>query len=254
VLLTYIDAVIVQAYLGNHDTALYGASYRLLLALMIIPLVYADAATRSLAYLADHDRDELRVLYRRVTRHMFMLGLPIATGGALLSGPLVELLFGPEYREAATTAALLLLGLAFAYPNSLATTTALAIGRERSVALIYGSGLLLNVGLNLWLVPTVGIEGAGIAMLAAQAWLLGGMMLACGRSGLRPLSAVALGKVVVAAGAMGLAVLALRDLPLPVPVLAGMLVYGAALVAVRALDREDVQALTSRLRRSRSPA
>jgi stage V sporulation protein B len=185
---------------------------------------------------------------------MFMLGLPIATGGALLAGQLVELLFGAEYREAATTAALLLLGLAFAYPNSLATTTALAIGRERAVALIYGSGLLLNVALNLWLVPSVGIEGAGIAMLAAQAWLLGGMATVCWRSGLRPLSAVALAKLVVAAGAMGLAVLALRDLPLPVPVLAGALVYGAALVAVRALHPDDVRVLKSRLRPSRSGA
>jgi O-antigen/teichoic acid export membrane protein len=248
VLLTYLDAVIVQAYKGNQATALYGASYRLLLALMIIPLVYADAATRSLAHLARDDRASLRRLYRRVTRHMFMLGLPIATGGALLAGPLVELLFGSDYREAASTAALLLLGLVFAYPNSLATTTALAIGRERDVALIYGTGLLLNVALNLWLVPAVGIEGAGIAMLAAQAWLLSGMVLVCGRSGLRPLRVAALAKLVLAAGAMGLVVLALRDLPLPVPVLAGMLAYGAGLVALRALEPEDVGALTARFR------
>jgi O-antigen/teichoic acid export membrane protein len=251
VLLTYIDAVIVQAYKGNQATALYGASYRLLLALMIVPLVYADAATRSLAYLAEHDRFELRALYRRVTRHMFMLGLPVAIGGAVLSGRLVELLFGEEYRGAATTAALLISGLAFAYPNSLATTAALAIGRERTVALIYGTGLLLNVGLNLWLVPSHGIEGAGIAMLAAQAWLLTGMLIACGRSGLRPVGAPALAKLVAAAGTMGAVVLVLRDAPLPVPIVAGMLTYGAALFALRALDQEDLDVLTSRLRRLR---
>ncbi len=248
VMLTYIDAVIVQAYEGNEATALYGASYRLLLAMMIIPLVYADAATRSLAYLAQNDRAALARLYRQVTKHLFMLGLPIASGGALLSGPLVVLLFGPDYRGAATTAALLLLGLAFAYPNSLATATALAIGRERVVAIIYGTGLLLNVALNFWLVPTIGIEGAGIAMLAAQAWLLSGMMLACGRSGLRPLRFVELAKLVLAAGVMGLVVLALRDLPLPVPVLAGMVSYGLALVGLRAVEPEELRALTARFR------
>jgi len=85
-------------------------------------------------------------------------------------------------------------------------------------------------------------------MLAAQAWLLSGMVLVCGRSGLRPLRVAALAKLVLAAGAMGLVVLALRDLPLPVPVLAGMLAYGAGLVALRALEPEDVGALTARFR------
>ena len=247
VLLTYLDAVMVNAFEGNEATGLYGAAYRFLLALMIVPLVYADAVTRLLADLSAADRPALGTAYRRVLRHMIMLGVPVAVGGAILAEPLVAFVFGEAFHAAWPAAALLILSLAFAYPNSLATATALAAGRERDVALIYGSGVALNAGLNLVLIPQIGIAGAAVSMLAAQAWLVSWMVVACARAGLRPPSLSELGRVVVAAAVMAAAVTATRELALPVSILAGAISYGGALLLVRALHDEDKQALTAML-------
>lgn len=257
VLLAYLDAVMVNAFAGNEATGLYGAAYRLLLVLMIVPLVYADAVTRLLADLAAADRAALGVAYRRVLRHMIMLGVPVAVGGALVAEPLVVLIFGEDFRAAAPAAALLLLGLAFAYANSLATATALAAGRERAVALIYGSAVALNAVLNVILIPSLGIEGAAVAMLAAQVWLVGWMVAACARAGLAPPPVGEVARVVVAAALMAAVVAGTRELFVPAAIAAGVIVYAAALLLVRALPDEDRRALGALLvplaaRRARS--
>lgn len=241
--LVYLDSVMVQAYLGNEAAARYGAAYRLLQALMIVPWVYADAISRPLADLAKHDRDALQRLYSRSVAHMVMLGLPIAVGGALLAEPVMRLAFGPPYAEAAGAATLLLLGLACAYPNALLTATALGVGQERRVAVNYASAVLANAALNIVLIPQYGIEGAAAAMLLAQVWIATGNVWAARRAGLRAPVSARLLKPVGATAVMTAAVLLLRDLPLLVPVAAGALVYGGLLAASRALDAEDLAML-----------
>jgi O-antigen/teichoic acid export membrane protein len=249
VLLIYLSAVLVEAHLGNEAAGFWGAAHRLLLALLIPPLVYGDAVTRSVAHLAKHDRDELGRLYARVVGHLVILGLPIAVGGSLLAEPIMRLLFGEPYVPAAGISALLLLGLVFHYPAIMFSTTALGTGRERLVALTFGSSVVINVALNLLLLPRWGTEGAAMAMLGSQAWLAAGLGLTNLRQRLPLPPAARMAKAVVATALMAAALLVLRDAPLPLAVLAGALVYAAALLALRALEPEDVARLPRRLRR-----
>ena len=115
--LTYLDSVLVQALRGNVAAGMYGASYRLLLVSLVVPITYSDAVTRSLAHLAKDASSELQSVYSRVTSHLIFLGLPMAVGGALLAAPIVTTVFGDRYAPASTAAVWLLLSARLPVPE-----------------------------------------------------------------------------------------------------------------------------------------
>jgi O-antigen/teichoic acid export membrane protein len=239
VVLTYLDSVMVQAFRGNVAAGLYGAAYRLLVVLMIVPYTYNDAVLRSVSHLATRDKAQLQALFSRTFSHLVFLALPIGVGGAVLSESIMRTLFGQPFAEAGTAAALLLVGLVFAYPNAVQVNTALTLGRERLIAVLYGAVVLGNAIGNIVAIPALGLEGAALVMLLSQVFLVAGSTAILRSAGVRFVGYRRLGKGALATGAMLLAVLPLRELPLPVPVVAGTVIYLAALLALRTFDEED---------------
>ncbi|MDQ3991851.1 MAG: flippase, partial [Actinomycetota bacterium] len=180
VLLTYLDSVMIQAFRGNAETGLYGAAYRLLLSLSLVPTIYNESITRSLAYLAATDRARMSALYGRSIVHLLMLALPVAVGGALVSGPLMATVFGGQYAGAGTALAILLASLVLVFPGYVNTTAAYALGLERRVAVVLPFVVLINAGANLVLIPAIGIEGAALATLGSEVLFIGALSMLLG--------------------------------------------------------------------------
>lgn len=239
-LLTYTDAVMVQAIRGNGAAGQYGAAYRFLLAFRMFPLVYTDALSQPLARLARTDRAGLARLYNRATSQLLILGLPIAAGGALLGGPLMTSIFGRQYAAAGTTASLLLVTLAVSFPYEITTVTALALGLERRVAKAYGATVLVNVGANAFLIPAFGTEGAAIAMVISTPVYATLIALQLIRAGIPLRLDARYWKAAVATSLMCAVVVVIDGAPLAIVVLGGGVTYVGALVALRTLDAEDL--------------
>ena len=251
VLLTNMDAILIQAFLGSVAGGLYAASYRMLLVLSTIPSIYADSTGRSISHLAKTDREGLIRFQSRVLSHLFLLGLPISVGGAILAGPIITTAFGTEYADAAPAATLLLAAAAFTFPNSVMNVTAFGLGLERVLAMRTGVVVAVNLGLNLLLIPMLGIEGAALAMLASVTLSFILNLLIARRSGLRFLYPERLVKGLVAVAVMAPVVLLLQEVFVLAPILAGGLVYAGILLALRTFDRDDLELFPFARRRPR---
>lgn len=114
----------------------------------------------------------------------------------------------------------------------------LASGQLAAETRIHGLAALLNVGLNLFLIPRHGLMGAAWATLSAEACGLLGAGVVLKRAGIlvgmsavfRPLlAALMMGAVVGFVGAE-------RSLALTVPV--GVIAYGLGLMALRAVPED----------------
>jgi O-antigen/teichoic acid export membrane protein len=133
------------------------------------------------------DEPQLRGLFRKAFLHTSRLVLPLALALAL-GAPWVLRAFGSHYAHAG--APLLRLLAAGMLPNVL---VALAIGvarvqhRGMTVLGIEGARAVLVIGLSIVLLPSVGIEGVGIAWLVAQLAVAGVLLAGM----LRPLLAPA---------------------------------------------------------------
>jgi O-antigen/teichoic acid export membrane protein len=247
--LTFLDAIMIQAFRGNAETGLYGAAYRILLALAVFPVVYSEAANRSFAYLGKNDPRLLGRVCSRTVGHLLMVAAPMAVGGVILSHKILTSLFGASYAEAGTALAVLLVALLFIYPNYMTIRACYALGLERQVA---GSLLLAvaaNAAANLVFIPRWGMVAAAAATLGAEGFVLLMQIYYIRRRGIHLEWRRTAGAVMPACIVMGLVVWFLRDAALAIPVAAGAIAYLATLLALKAFDEEDREAFRAMIGR-----
>lgn len=206
------------------------------------------------------DSEAIRRIFHRSCRAMAMLALPVAVGGSLLSVPIVELLYGEAYRSVAgLLAALLMAGvlvMVYGYP---ASSVLYSTGGERLLVKVGVSVAVLNLLLDVLLIPRFGAWGAVGANAMAQLASLGpGLWGAYTHGGARPPLRMLL-PVGLSTGLMAVPVwLLVQTTPgwvaLLLGPLAGGLVYAAALRITGCLDpieRAAVASVLARLRRRR---
>jgi O-antigen/teichoic acid export membrane protein/SAM-dependent methyltransferase len=110
---------------------------------------------------------------RRVTGQAALALLPVVIIAALLAGPAVRLVLGEEYMPAVAVIRWLLPGLYFLGINTILMHYFAATGMPVVTVVAPAAASVLNIALNLVLLPRVGIEGAAIASTIAYALMLG---------------------------------------------------------------------------------
>lgn len=177
-----IDRVLISLLLGDVYVGWYDVAYRFLDGLMVIPSSIVLVAFPVLSRVLQAGPDPTALaLVRRGTRWMFALALPIAAALSLLARPVMDALFGGQYGESGRVLHLLVWAAAFMFPNAFLGNALVACNRQTHLAVIVGVGVIVNVALNLMLLPRLGIDGAVIATIAAEAWGFLGVTLSLGR-------------------------------------------------------------------------
>ncbi|MNR82417.1 putative cell division protein YtgP [compost metagenome] len=134
------------------------------------------------------DREATAQVFTRSCRAMAMLAVPVAVGGSLLSLPLVHVLYGAEYLPVAgLLSALLIAGalvMIYGYP---ASSVLYSTGGERYLVKVGISVAVVNLVLDVALIPFWGAWGAVAANALAQITSLGpGLWGAYKYAGVRP--------------------------------------------------------------------
>ena len=179
----YIDNLFVRAICGDKPLGHYNVAVRVLSASIMLAQ-YASLAALPW-FTRCHQEGSLGPAVARLTAPLFALS-------GLMCGliwpwaePLLEL-FKPGFGAAADALRWLLLATLAIYVGALLLTGVVAIGDSRSMLWIAAAGLAVNIGLNAWLVPAYGIEGAGAATLATETSVTLGAWWALRRAGVHP--------------------------------------------------------------------
>ncbi len=166
-LLKRSDIVLVAALRSPKEAALYAAASRFVVIGQLGVQALQQALSPQLAALfASNDQDSARAVYRATTAWSMLVAWPVYMVCAVLAPELLRV-FGRGYDGVAPVAVLL----------SLAMLASTACGAVDTVLLMSGHpwlslgnnvlALLLNVGMNLLLVPHYGALGAGISWTIA---------------------------------------------------------------------------------------
>lgn len=161
----FLVPLLVLGLLSEVATAHYYAAFTMSYALRLLAVNIASALTVEGA----RDRAALGALVRRVARLVGLLLVPLAVLTAAVANPMLAL-FGGNY--SGDGAGLLRL-FALTLPLSAVVVVGLAIERVRqrsarafAVAVVSAGA---TIGLDFWLLPARGLQGAGIAWLIGQA-------------------------------------------------------------------------------------
>lgn len=207
-----VDTIILSTHVTNQAVGWYKVAYNLALVLLGLSTSFNNAILPTLAREHEFDPESVRPWYYRSVKLMVLLGLPIAVGGMLLADRIVETLYQPEIAPAAVALAILVWDIPIVMYHSFCGNVAQSVKRETGAARVYGSLGVVNVLLNLILIPRFGIIGASFSTVltdligAAQFYFLFRHEFGAGL-GLNRLLRLAL-----SAALMGAVVLSLRQL------------------------------------------
>jgi O-antigen/teichoic acid export membrane protein len=240
-----IDVVILQALRTFAQTGDYNAAYKFLDGLSFVPQAVMSAVYPALSVTATHGRGAMREAYLRVYRLLALLGMP-ATVLCVVLAPVIVADTGTL--PGATASLRVLGGTAFFLfvVNSFVFTLG-AMDRQLSFAALTGASVVVNVVLNLVLIPLFpypqGPVASAWATVATEAVLfVAGLTLLSrylgGLPWVRPLV-----PVVLSGAAMAAVAWPLRDAFPLLPVLVPSAVYAVMAMATGALPATEVTAM-----------
>ncbi|WP_010612169.1 oligosaccharide flippase family protein, partial [Halococcus hamelinensis] len=162
-----VDIILLGLLVGSTATGSYRAALVIAQFLWLIPTAVQVGLLHSTSRLwSDGENARISILSSRAARFTLLFTLLLVLGVAALAEPLVSLYFGEGFSRTPETVLYLLpgvLGLAVARPIF---ATSQGHGNLRPVLLATGSAAILNVVLNLVLIPRYGVTGAAIATSA----------------------------------------------------------------------------------------
>ena len=162
VALQRFDIILVGAILGPAQAAIYAAATRfLILGLMFVQAIQQVMAPNISQLLATNDVDRANLLYRTTTTWLTLVSWPIYLLAAWYA-PLLLDVFGEGYDSGSTTVVILCLSMLIATVCGPVDSVLLMGGRSVLSLINTGLALVVNVVLDLILVPKLGIEGAAL--------------------------------------------------------------------------------------------
>lgn len=246
-------AIIVMSLVAaDVETGYFGASFRIVDVLIVIPQLLVAAAFPIFARAARDDRSRLRYALQRSVEGALILGAWTAV--ALVAGAdlAIRIVAGPDFAPAADVLRIQAGALLLAFVNAVLGYALLSLGRYRALLLMATAALLVVAVLTPPLGDAHGAIGAAIATVAGEGVVAAGGLFALLHHHPELRMSAARPARIVAAGLCALAV-ALLDLPDLLGILVTTAVLGVVLFALRAVPDELIvegRAVLGRWRRA----
>jgi O-antigen/teichoic acid export membrane protein len=243
------DVLILAALTTDAIVGQYGAAYRLFEATTFINVALAGAFNAMYTYLGPATDPSLPAVFQRSIKLCLALLLPIGVTLGLLADPLCRAFFGDAFADAA--APLRLLAPVVVLFGVMVLCSGLVLSRSRPRRMVYTVAIaaVVNIGLNLALIPSLEESGAALAMLLSLIVYVA-IAFTQARIEVGPMNWVSmLAAPAVAATAMAPPLLLLSGV-WPVAIAVGAIVYVAVFMAVdRVVDPEDLKFVVDLVKR-----
>ncbi len=166
-LLTYVDVLILQLYVGPEDIAVYYAATKTLALINFIYFaVSAAVGHRFSEYHFAGEQDRLNGFIADAIRWTFWPSLALTCILLALGKPILSL-FGPGFASGYPLIFIMAIGLLARAAVGPAERLLNMIGQQKMCAAIYGTAFLVNLTLCVLLIPHLGLTGAAIATASA---------------------------------------------------------------------------------------
>ncbi len=174
-----LAAVLIMFYYWNGSTLLskmkgdlavgfYSAPFRLVLGLTFLSSAFAGATYPVMSRVFVTARQRLPRVVERSLRYMVVLAVPLGVLGVTLARPIILFLYGANFELSVQVLRVLVWWGAFMYLNSLLGHYFLSVNRPRTVMVQAALSLVVNLVLNLVLIPRLGALGAAVSIAAAE--------------------------------------------------------------------------------------
>ncbi len=178
-LYAYSDSLLMSKMLGERELGWWSVPYKITFAFQFIPLALSASVYPVFSSLWLSDRAALAKLFEKSWRYLFTIVFPLSAGIFAIAGPFISTVYGDNYLPSILPLRVLMISLFFGYLSLLTGALLNAIGQQRKQTSIMAGALVINLALNIMLIPAVGIVGAAISALVSNVfiWIIGYVLI-----------------------------------------------------------------------------
>jgi O-antigen/teichoic acid export membrane protein len=151
-----VDTMIIQNFRGAKEVAWYGLAYKIYGVLIQPAYFYVNSIFPILSGKSEHKKE----LFWMSAGILLTIGLGTLIGGWILAPWMVNVLGGAEYTPAVGMLRILGIAWVWSYLGHLFGFTLIANGGQKQMLYLGLMALILNFGLNWWLIPHYGMTAA----------------------------------------------------------------------------------------------
>jgi O-antigen/teichoic acid export membrane protein len=166
-------------YSNIQAVGIYGLAFKFFDVALVLPTYAMNAAFPIFVKTESKNRGELLAIAKKIGLVLVGLGILFSILGFFLT-PFILSLFnqGEDLQGSITTLRILLFGLPLFYLSALLVWLSVALNRQKWLIIVYLLAALVNIGLNLRFIPTVGyLASAWITLLSECVVVVGGLFL-----------------------------------------------------------------------------
>jgi O-antigen/teichoic acid export membrane protein len=170
----YIDTVLLSTLAGDKAVGWYSAGYKITFALQFIPMAMSAALFPAMSNYFVTDRQQLAKVFEKSMYYLMLFSLPITFGVWTLAAQFIGLVYGQEFIPTALALQILIFSLVFNFLSFPVGALLNACNRQTTATINMGITMIVNVILNIILIPWFGEKaylGAAIAALGGSATL-----------------------------------------------------------------------------------
>lgn len=246
-----VDILILSFLKTNADVGIYGAVFKVFELLVVFSGFFNNSTFPVLNRRLKESTAKARAFTQKSFNILFIGGLGIAAGSLTMAPFVMRVVGGQEFVAGADALRVVLVTMPFSFSVLALGSLMLALGKQKVMLRVSLYSLLLNIVLNLILIPPLGFMGAAVGTLISEIFLIANYYRYARRlTGLSlslnvPLRAVAAAIVMVAV------MVPLIRWPL-LAIVIGSATYLGGLVLFRAIDRGTITELAGILKRKRA--
>jgi O-antigen/teichoic acid export membrane protein len=163
-----IDQIMIMKIIGEKEMGLFSAGVRLSEAWYFVPVIITNSLFPAVLNAKKTDEAEYKKRMQRLFSLMFIISIGVAIPISIASPWLVDIFYGEAYHAAAKILTLhvwtgVFVSLGVASSNSFLAENLQKFGLWKAIA-----GAIINIVLNLLLIPKLGIIGAAFSTLVCQ--------------------------------------------------------------------------------------
>lgn len=236
------DSFILSLARPASEVGIYSAAYRVLEILITFPFMLAGIMLPLMAHAwAKKNKEHFGHLLRQSYSAVLLFAAPLLAGVLALGSETILFISGPEFALSGDILKILSLATFMIYLGTISSHVVVAIDKQKAMLPSYIAVAIATVILYILFIPTYGMWAAAWLTVFSETAIAIASTWFAYKAAPNLFAGGKMAKIFISAAVMGLAVLPLRHIWLPVPIVAGMLIYAVMIFITGAISKDTIK-------------
>lgn len=246
-----IDTVMLSYMKGDDVVGWYNAAYNLTQGFSAIPILLMNVLLPLLSYYYIYSKQSLKKGYEKSFKFLFYLGLPLSIGIFMIADNIIYFFYGLEFINSIIALKILAWDILLKFLYLCTSFVLISINRQKQMTIIVISTAMLNIFLNLLLIPGYSYIGSGIATLITEIFLLIMYFYLIIRDSLNPDIKKFLFQPLIASIIMAFFLWHFSNIELFIKIIFSIMIYFVILILLKGFSMEDMIILRQLINRKK---